>query len=570
MKSSCARFAVVAVCLSLWICAASVTQADASSTNGTDLTTTASVASTICSADAESATVNINVVIDSTASAAPASVLISTNGGATFIPEGTISDWSHSGRDKSADLALAETFPANTTTQFEVCAAQPGSTGNSNKSSCADLSIDPACVLQPSYIPAATLDYTKQSHPALGDSSHTVNGADFLVIGDWGNQADITDVQNVANVMDTWASNSNSNFVNSLGSNFYEGGTFDYEGVLSTDDPKFDTLWKNVYSGAALSKLPWWLLMGAHDWYQGAAALLCTTGQQLVNGACTPPPCTPQQVLQNGVCVAACPNGGEALINSSCVAVVGSPAYEMHHQDPNWNIPDYFHVQRFALPDSKHATVIYIEDDLLFYGYPGKKMMAANFQASGWTPAAHTIEKQLAWIDKALETANGDDYVLVLGNHPVFTCASEADTRADVALVAQDLAHGDDPGVMSVGALINKWQPTAYLNAHHSTLAYYLTNSTLQNSTLQIQVGSGGNLDPTCAPLAGATAGAELANTYGFAHAQLTGSEFAIEFVTEAGASWMQTSIPPRTPLVGVQANTTWLPPVGDPSIHAQ
>jgi hypothetical protein len=341
------------------------------------------------------------------------------------------------------------------------------------------------CPNIPSYIPWKTFDYT-------------ASGADFLVIGDWGNQADITDMTNVATAMNSKASTSNSNFVISLGSNFYRGGIYAYDGVQSVDDPKFVDLWKDVYSGAALSQLPWWLILGNHDWY-----------------------------------------------------VTSSPTYEMQHQDPNWNIPDYFHVRRFALPNSKHATLIFIETDLLFYGYAGKTgtSMAANFQAAGWSAAANTQLKQLAWIDKALETANQDDYVLVFGHHPVFTC-------------------GVNAAVWSTGnkldALIEKWKPTAYINSFHHTLAYYVTDP-----TLQIQVGSGGNIDAPCAPLAPAT-GSEVANTYGFADARLTGSQFEIEFVTETGVSAMQTSTPGRTPVVGVQADETYLPPAGDPSIHAQ
>jgi hypothetical protein len=146
MKSTCTRFALIVVCLSLWVGAASVTQADASSSNGTNLATTASVSSTTCSADNTTATVHINVLITSTGSAAPASLLVSTDGGATFTGGGTISDWLHSGRDKSAELTLSEVLPANTTTQFEVCATQPGSNGNPDKNACTNLSIDSMCV----------------------------------------------------------------------------------------------------------------------------------------------------------------------------------------------------------------------------------------------------------------------------------------------------------------------------------------------------------------------------------------------------------------------------------------
>lgn len=144
MKSIRTRFALVALCLSLWVSAASVAQAD----NGTQLGITASVFSTTCSADDTSAVVHIDETITSTGSAAPTAVLVSTDGGATFTQQGTIQPtaWSHSGRNKTAELVLSENLPANTTTQFEVCATQPGSNGNPDKSACANLSVNPSCV----------------------------------------------------------------------------------------------------------------------------------------------------------------------------------------------------------------------------------------------------------------------------------------------------------------------------------------------------------------------------------------------------------------------------------------
>ena len=48
----------------------------------------------------------------------------------------------------------------------------------------------------------------------------------------------------------------------SLGDNFYQGGIYDYSGVQSTEDAKFRTLWKDVYNGDTIAKLPWWLILG--------------------------------------------------------------------------------------------------------------------------------------------------------------------------------------------------------------------------------------------------------------------------------------------------------------------
>jgi len=112
MKSICARFALVALCLSLGVCADSVAQAQAD--NGSQLGITASVVSTTCSIDA-SAVIQVEVNVTTSGSAAPASVLTLSRGelgGATFTQQGpTITNWSHSGRNKTAELAFSETLP---------------------------------------------------------------------------------------------------------------------------------------------------------------------------------------------------------------------------------------------------------------------------------------------------------------------------------------------------------------------------------------------------------------------------------------------------------------------------
>jgi hypothetical protein len=80
MKSIYTRFALVALCLSLGVGVASVTQAV-----GTQLGITDSVVSTTCSADDTSAAVNISVDVTTTGSTAPTSLLVSTDGGVILI-----------------------------------------------------------------------------------------------------------------------------------------------------------------------------------------------------------------------------------------------------------------------------------------------------------------------------------------------------------------------------------------------------------------------------------------------------------------------------------------------------
>ncbi|KAI9338294.1 Metallo-dependent phosphatase-like protein [Zopfochytrium polystomum] len=321
---------------------------------------------------------------------------------------------------------------------------------------------------------------------------------DFLIIGDWGQQKDFTDMVGVAKYMDKWAAYYDSKLVVSLGDNFYKGGNYSYDGVLAVNDTKFDTLWSNVYSGPTLSTLPWWFILGNHDWYENK-----------------------------------------------------SNVFEMEFAQKyknSWFQPSYFYTRRVKI-GGVYASFIFIETDLLFYGYPGKNSMPYNFKAAGWNATANTVEKQLAWIDKALETANPDEYVFVVGHHPCFTCAS------DVASSSY---------MLNVLDIVNKWKPTAYINGHHHTAAYYFTNG---GKTLQLQIGNGGNADAACAPVDPSAVGFELANTYGFGHARITETEFRIDFVTELGEVALSTLMMPRTPVEGVTANVTFLVKDCDPAV---
>ncbi|KAJ3190771.1 hypothetical protein HK101_008369 [Irineochytrium annulatum] len=322
------------------------------------------------------------------------------------------------------------------------------------------------------------------------------NGMNFMILGDWGNQDDITDQQGVADSMRSRAKTYNSDLVISVGDNFYAGGDYSYDGVQSDDDDKFTTLWSNVYKGH-LSSIPWWVTLGNHDWYSR-----------------------------------------------------GSPKYQYAFAKSNslWYLPAYFYVQRVALDAGAHASFIFIETDLLFYGFNGKKKVEKNINDAGWSDSKHTVQKQLAWIDASLEDANADEFVFVIGHHQIFTCASDVESAEHMSSVAD---------------LIAKWQPTAYINGHHHTLAHY----TYPNQTLQLQVGSGGNVDTGCAPVDPSVPGQEVANVYGYAHATLNSTRFAVDFISESDEVVMSTAAGKRVPVVGQKADRTYLPKVGDESI---
>ena len=86
-------------------------------------------------------------------------------------------------------------------------------------------------------------------------------------------------------------------------------------------------------------------------------------------------------------------------------------------------MPDFFYVKRAELENGAHASFIFVDTQLLYYGLEGQTPeMKTNFVNAGWD-SPEVISKQLAWIDKALEDANKDEFVFLIGHHLVFECA---------------------------------------------------------------------------------------------------------------------------------------------------
>eukprot|EP01025_Chloroclados_australasicus_P044368 TRINITY_DN4810_c0_g1_i5.p1 TRINITY_DN4810_c0_g1~~TRINITY_DN4810_c0_g1_i5.p1 ORF type:complete len:335 (-),score=20.22 TRINITY_DN4810_c0_g1_i5:19-1023(-) len=84
----------------------------------------------------------------------------------------------------------------------------------------------------------------------------------FLVIGDWGRQGEYN--QSALGVkMAEFASGFKPEFVISTGDNFYESG-------LSSDtDPLFTKSYLDIYSGEGLLGVPWYSVLGNHDYGDG-------------------------------------------------------------------------------------------------------------------------------------------------------------------------------------------------------------------------------------------------------------------------------------------------------------
>jgi acid phosphatase len=85
-------------------------------------------------------------------------------------------------------------------------------------------------------------------------------GCSFAVLGDWGR--DTPEQHHVAAAMGRAAAQANSDFVLAIGDNFYS------DGVASTTDPLWQSVFEGVYTHPAL-QVPWYALLGNHD-YRGS------------------------------------------------------------------------------------------------------------------------------------------------------------------------------------------------------------------------------------------------------------------------------------------------------------
>ena len=88
----------------------------------------------------------------------------------------------------------------------------------------------------------------------------TKNSIDFLVVGDWGRNGEFHQ-KDVAEQMGLEATKNHSNFVLSMGDNFYP------DGVISTTDPQWNKSFEDIYTNYSLN-IPWFTAFGNHD-YRG-------------------------------------------------------------------------------------------------------------------------------------------------------------------------------------------------------------------------------------------------------------------------------------------------------------
>ena len=81
-----------------------------------------------------------------------------------------------------------------------------------------------------------------------------------MVIGDWGCGKTINRQKKIAAAMEYWATKNYAQFILSTGDNFSPNG------VTSSQDEKFATLWSDIYNLPYIENLTWYLSLGNRDY----------------------------------------------------------------------------------------------------------------------------------------------------------------------------------------------------------------------------------------------------------------------------------------------------------------
>jgi len=115
--------------------------------NGTGLSSVANLdASAPSCSGSTSATVLVDTAVTSSGSSSSATVYLTVDN-ATPMQIDTIAttDWTGSGRFKTAERQYAVTVPANAGTTLTICYVQPGANGNTQKQTCSTVLASPSC-----------------------------------------------------------------------------------------------------------------------------------------------------------------------------------------------------------------------------------------------------------------------------------------------------------------------------------------------------------------------------------------------------------------------------------------
>ena len=181
----------------------------------------------------------------------------------------------------------------------------------------------------------------------------------FIIANDFGKNG-YCDQKPIAEMMGEVSGRTGVDFVAAV------GDVHHFYGVQSVNDPLWLTNFELVYSHPELM-IPWYPVLGNHE-YRG---------------------------------------------NTSAVLSYSSVSRR-------WQMPARYYTKSFAVSDSSHVLLVFIDTTPLIDRYrKDSKYADANNE---------NIETQLKWIDETLANSNAK-WKIVLGHHPIFTGTTKADVE---------------------------------------------------------------------------------------------------------------------------------------------
>lgn len=194
-------------------------------------------------------------------------------------------------------------------------------------------------------------------------------GASFLVIGDWGRGPEDAKrhaaQQQVADAMGKTTSERHPAAVICLGDNFYP------DGAATADSPLFDLAFEKVYTAPSL-QVPFWVLLGNHDYHKSVQGELDYAAQRKGSG--------------------------------------------------RWTLPSRYWSRTVDVAPGTKAKFVMLDTS------PFVRAYATGKEAKGLIDAAkQDTAAQLAWLDQELAEP-GIAWRIVCGHHPLWSGGNHGDT----------------------------------------------------------------------------------------------------------------------------------------------
>ena len=208
--------------------------------------------------------------------------------------------------------------------------------------------------------------------PVARGNGATSESVTFLVVGDWGREGTLNQTT-VAELMSEVAKGLADPplAVFSTGDNVYPNG------LNSSDDSLFERAFMNVYRGPGLAGVPWFAVLGNHDYGDGFWTL-CENDDDHAN----------------------CDRGPRHQLGDS-----------LRRRDERWNMPAPNYVQSFG---DGLLDVFFLDTNPWIEEYRDTKWSPWNvniLQAEDWRESLNTLDRRLAESEALVK--------IVVGHHPI-------------------------------------------------------------------------------------------------------------------------------------------------------